>query len=304
MDWDRLRVFFKIAEIGSFSKAAEVLYISQSALSRQVALLEKELNCVLFYRIPRGLKLTHKGELLYKTVQEITVQLASTEMMLIENKDAPRGVVRVAVTHVLGVHWFSEQLLEFSKRYPEIHFQFTFTDCEVNLASKQYDISITLSPPSDPDFITSKPMPSAAGIFGSKAYLEKQGTPTCIKDLDQHRLMIFQEKRTDPTFLSHFRWLLEVGRPSQKPRPHVLALNSFQGLYYAAQKDLGLVQLPLFLVPPEDDLVEVLQQESKPLVFRYVACTRHSLTLKRVFIFRQYILQKLNEFFQQNISHS
>jgi DNA-binding transcriptional LysR family regulator len=297
VDWDRLRIFFKIAEIGSFSKAAEVLYVSQSALSRQVALLEKELNCLLFYRIPRGLKLTHKGELLHKTVQEITVQLASTEMMLIENKDAPRGVVRVAITHVLGVHWLSEQLLEFSRRYPEIHFQLTFADCEVNLASKQYDISITLSPSSDPDFVTSNPLPSPSGIFGSKVYLEKRGSPTCIEDLDKHRLMIFQEKRSDHSFLAHFRWLLEVGRSPQKPRSHVLALNSFQGLSYAAQKGLGLVQLPKFFVSPQDGLVEVLQAEVKPLVFRYVACTRQSLSLKRVFIFRQYILQKLDAFF-------
>ena len=297
MDWDRLRIFLKVAEIGNLSKASEVLYLSQSALSRQVSLLEKELNCFLFYRLPRGLKLTYKGEMLFKTVQEITAQLASTEMKLIENKDAPRGIVRVAITHVLGTHWFLAELKAFARLYPEIHFQLTFTDCQVDLASKQQDLSITLSPASDPDFITSNPIPSPSGVFASKAYLEKYGTPSCVEDLDQHQLLIFQGKRADQLFSSHLRWLLEIGRPNQVARKPLLTLNHFQGLYRAAQQGLGLVQLPNFLHTPGDGLVEVLEKVKKPLVHRYVACTRQALTLKRVFIFRNYIIKKLQERF-------
>lgn len=297
MDWDRLRIFLKVAEIGNLSRASENLYVSQSALSRQISLLEKELNCSLFYRLPRGLKLTYKGELLYKTVQEITAQLASTEMKLIENKDAPRGVVRVAVTHVLGTQWLLGQLKEFAKLYPEIHFQLTFTDCQVDLTSKQYDISITLSPASDPDFVVSKPLPSSSGVFASKAYLKKHGVPKVVSDLDQHQLLLFQEKKTEQLFLSHLRWILELGRQGQPPRKHVLALNSFQGLYQAVKQGLGLAQLPSFLHTPGDGLVEVLQDVDKPMVHRYVACTRQALALKRVLIFRNYIVKKLEDQF-------
>ena len=76
MDWDKLRIFHAAAEAGSFTHAGEMLRMSQSAVSRQVSALEKELRVALFHRHARGLVLTEQGEMLFGTASEILNKLA------------------------------------------------------------------------------------------------------------------------------------------------------------------------------------------------------------------------------------
>ena len=82
MDWDKLRIFHAAAEAGSFTHAGEALSISQSAVSRHISSLERDLNVPLFHRHARGLVLTEQGELLYRTAQEVFSKLATTQILL------------------------------------------------------------------------------------------------------------------------------------------------------------------------------------------------------------------------------
>ena len=95
MDWDKLRIFHAAAEAGSFTHAGESLRMSQSAVSRQVSALEKELKVSLFHRHARGLVLTEQGEMLFGTASEImnthplTIEptaFASSALALMEEK--------------------------------------------------------------------------------------------------------------------------------------------------------------------------------------------------------------------------
>ncbi len=79
MDWDKLRIFHAAAEAGSFTHAGETLSISQSAVSRHISALERDLHVPLFHRHARGLVLTEQGELLYRTAQEVFSKLATTQ---------------------------------------------------------------------------------------------------------------------------------------------------------------------------------------------------------------------------------
>ena len=78
MDWDRIRIFYTVAESGSFTKAGDVLGLSQSAVSRQIGALERELRAPLFHRHTRGLILTEQGELLWRAAREMTQRLERT----------------------------------------------------------------------------------------------------------------------------------------------------------------------------------------------------------------------------------
>ena len=84
MDWDKLRIFHAVAEVGSFTRAGETLNLSQSAVSRQISSLEDSIGVLLFHRHARGLLLTEQGELLHKTAKEIFGKLALIEGQLTE----------------------------------------------------------------------------------------------------------------------------------------------------------------------------------------------------------------------------
>src|SRR5581483_8439466 len=121
MDWDKLRVFHAVAEAGSFTHAGEALNLSQSAVSRQVSALERELSVPLFHRHARGLILTEQGELLFRTTRDVFSKLATAEIMLADSKDKPSGDLKVTTTVALGTGWLTPRLGEFIKLYPDIH---------------------------------------------------------------------------------------------------------------------------------------------------------------------------------------
>ena len=91
MDWDKLKIFHAVTQAGSFTKAGDVLNLSQSAISRQIQSLEYELKCSLFQRHARGLSLTENGETLYKTANEVISKIKEVETDLVERKDKPSG---------------------------------------------------------------------------------------------------------------------------------------------------------------------------------------------------------------------
>ena len=87
MDWDRVRVFHAVAQAGSFTRAAERLGLSQSAISRQIGALEEDLGTPLFHRHARGLVLTEQGEILLHTANEVAKRMASVQTALGESRD-------------------------------------------------------------------------------------------------------------------------------------------------------------------------------------------------------------------------
>ncbi|MGD9829631.1 MAG: LysR family transcriptional regulator, partial [Hyphomicrobiaceae bacterium] len=102
MDWDKLRIFHAAAEAGSFTHAGDVLNMSQSAVSRQVSALERELKMPLFHRHARGLVLTEQGELLYRTAHEVFAKLHAAEILLTDTTTKPSGDLRVTAPPGFG----------------------------------------------------------------------------------------------------------------------------------------------------------------------------------------------------------
>src|ERR1700726_4528124 len=102
MDWDKLRIFHTVATAQSFTRAGEILNLSQSAISRQVGALEEHLQVALFHRHARGLLLTEQGEILFKTVSDILGRLSSAENALLETRERPRGPLKITAPVSLG----------------------------------------------------------------------------------------------------------------------------------------------------------------------------------------------------------
>src|ERR1700722_18944092 len=98
MDWDKLRIFYIVAESGSFTRAASRLEISQSAISRQVSTLEDRMGVPLFHRHARGLILTEQGELLFRTAREVFTELSMIQARITENTKFSQGVLKIAST--------------------------------------------------------------------------------------------------------------------------------------------------------------------------------------------------------------
>jgi DNA-binding transcriptional LysR family regulator len=136
MDWDKLRIFHAAAEAGSFTHASDGLRMSQSAVSRQVSALEKELGISLFHRHARGLVLTEQGELLFRTASDVLNKLQTAETLLADSTTKPAGELRITSTISLGSVWVTQRIREFIEVYPDIRIELILNDEPVDLSSR------------------------------------------------------------------------------------------------------------------------------------------------------------------------
>lgn len=119
---DLYKVFFVVAKFKSMTKAAELLYVSQPAVSKSIKNLEEQLGTHLFNRTSKGLEPTAEGELLYERIRPILIALQNVENELTEYKELDMGEVRIGVSSVLTKCILLEALGQFKAKYPNVKF--------------------------------------------------------------------------------------------------------------------------------------------------------------------------------------
>jgi DNA-binding transcriptional LysR family regulator len=120
MNLNHLALFHAVAQAGSFSGGADRLGISQPAVSKQIAELERNLKVRLFDRLPRGIRLTEAGELLAGYARQLFGLAADAERALAELRGLERGRLAVGASTTIGSYWLPGVLAEFHRAYPGI----------------------------------------------------------------------------------------------------------------------------------------------------------------------------------------
>ena len=293
MDWDKLKIFHTVAEAGSFTKASTVLNLSQSAISRQIQSLENELKIHLFERHARGLVLTSNGEYLYKTAHEVITKLKDVEAALGDEKDQLTGKLTVTTVVSFGTTWLTPRIKEFMDLNPEIEIELIFDDKELDLATRQADVAIRMRRPKQLNLIQKKFVDFNYHIYGSNKYLEKNGYPKNLRDLDKHKFITYGKGTPSPVYNPD--WVLKVGTKDGKKRRSLMKVNSVYGLLLAVQSGVGLAALPDYIAYNISGITKVLPDETgKPTETHFV----YPSSLKnnaRLIAFRNFLFSKVNE---------
>ncbi len=293
MDWDKLRIFYAVAEAGSFTHAGETLNLSQSAVSRQISALEDSLGTALFHRHARGLILTEQGELLDRAAREVFHKLAMAESMLSESKDRLTGPLRVNATLAFGSTWLTARIREFIELYPDIDVSLLVTNRELDLAMREADCAIRMTPPTQPDLVQRHLMTVHNHAYAAPEYLKRHGMATTPADLDEHKLIVYGSDAKPP--VPNLNWLLTVGRESGARRP-VLRVNNVYGIFRAVESGLGVASLPDYVVNSHGDkLVGVLPDLEGPLYEAFFVYPEEQRKSKRIAVFRDFLIRKVAE---------
>jgi len=120
MNLRQLEYFYNIAKLGSFSKAAEKLYVAQPAISMAIKQLEEEFEFQLFTRSKRLVSLTNEGEEVYRHVTEIFEKLSNLCAEVDDIKGVNRGTVHIGIPEMLGNYYFTETITDFKIDHPNI----------------------------------------------------------------------------------------------------------------------------------------------------------------------------------------
>jgi DNA-binding transcriptional LysR family regulator len=189
LDWDKVKTFHAAAEHGSLTAAADILRISQSAVSRQITALEQDLDISLFHRHARGLTLTEQGHILYKAAQDMAHKVALARSSLLDSREKPQGLLRVSTPISLGSNWLTSVLPEFMEMYPDIDVQLFLEDEEHDLSAFDVDCALRPWPTTQGDVIERKLGVITQSIYASHSYLATHGAPTSVLDLDNHKIV-------------------------------------------------------------------------------------------------------------------
>ena len=187
MDWDKLKVFYSVAECGSFTKAAITLDISQSAISRQISRLEEMLSTPLFYRHARGLTLTEQGETLFKTTREVFSELTLAEREIKTSAYEVIGSLTIVSPVAFGNSWMIPKLPEFLAKYPYLQLVLKFSDSAVDLRTYDADVSISGIEGDGEAVLSHHLITVPMRIYSSKEYLLENGVPRGRVNPTTHR---------------------------------------------------------------------------------------------------------------------
>jgi len=130
MDNQNLKAFITVAELGSFSDAADRLYLTQSAISKRIALLEQQIGKRLFDRIARQVSLTEAGNELLPRARRILQEYENALQAINDLSGEASGTLRLAISHHLGLHRLPPILKEFAQQYPNVTLDIEFMDSE------------------------------------------------------------------------------------------------------------------------------------------------------------------------------
>ncbi len=288
MDWDKLKTFHAAAEAGSLTGAAELLNLSQSAVSRQISALETNLGVKLFHRHTRGLLLTEPGRVLFEAAGEVSARVTLAESNLQDLRDAPSGTLRVTAPTAFGAIWLAPRLAKFAATYPQIRLRLILADHELDVSNLETDIAIRPWAARQNDVIQRKLMEVDQHLYGSAAYFARKGEPATEASLDGHDFVAYGPRHLAP--IPKLNWALNLGQDaSTTPREPVMEVNTIAGIVKAVEAGLGMAGLPSYVANDDDKLVRVLPDTVGPAFEIYMLYPQELKGSRRVAAFGDFL---------------
>jgi DNA-binding transcriptional LysR family regulator len=270
MEVDTLRMFVKVAELGSFTRAAEHLGLSKARVSMAVRALETDVGSRLLQRSTRAVRLTPNGEEFLSRARQL-VSDADELASLFQAPSSLRGRVRVDMPQGLARLTFIPRLPELLAGHPHLEVQLSTTDRRVDIIREGFDFVLRVGKLEESGLVARRLGEMVMMNCASPAYIRKYGTPRTLEDLDDHLVVHYSTRFGTDTPGFEYR---EGNTYRERPMRSLITVNSTDSYRAACLVGLGIIQSPRMGLLPSvtaGELVEVLPQHtSQPLLVSLV----------------------------------
>ena len=191
IDLNDLRVFERVAALGSFSAAARLLDLPKSSVSRSIQRLERALSTRLMQRTTRELTLTEAGQALHERCADLLGQLDRTIELVGSLNDGPRGVLRVSAGIGFGINVLVDLLPVFTRRHPNVRIALDLSSAPADLIGDRVDVAIRMGPMPNSQNVARRLGVLHRYLCAAPVYLARRGTPQNVEDLRDHDLIEF-----------------------------------------------------------------------------------------------------------------
>ncbi|GCE89183.1 LysR family transcriptional regulator [Komagataeibacter diospyri] len=269
---DLFRIFARVVETASFTKAADTLKMPRSTVSTAVQELESRLGTRLLARTTRSVAPTPDGMAFYDHCKRLVADVEEAEALFRHDRGNPRGLLRVDMPGRIGRLLVAPALPVFLDRYPEIGIELGVTDRAINLIEDGIDCVLRVGPLSDSGLIARRMGELAIINVASPAYLARHGVPHSPADLPEHEAVHYGSPSSGR--VEAWEWM-EGDRTRAMDLPGRVSVNSAETLVACCLAGLGLIQVPAYDVRHHiaaGELVEVMPRyraEPMPMTLLY-----------------------------------
>ncbi|MGR5149500.1 LysR family transcriptional regulator [Photobacterium alginatilyticum] len=187
-------IFNMLATSGSFTKTAEKLNVSKSYVSKQLNLLEKNLDIKLAQRTTRCLNLTAEGRVFAQYCAEVVNSVQNTNSMMMDVREKVSGKIKLALPRSFGTMHIIPALDELHKKHPLLQFEISLFDHKVDMLEEEIDLWITTHKIIDEEYITQRIADTRFVVAASPEYLVSHEPPHHPNDLLLHNCLIHNDK--------------------------------------------------------------------------------------------------------------
>jgi len=281
---DAMRLFSRIVELGSFTKAAEELQLPRATVTLAVQQLEARLGVRLLQRTTRHVSATLDGQAYHLRCQQILQDVEDAETVF-SSASLPRGKLRVDLQGTQALHFVLPRLGEFHAKYPDIELDIGLGDRFVDLVREGVDCVLRSGEPKDSSMVGRRVALLDQVTCASRDYLQRRGTPQTLEDFRAHDAVNYVgvNGRTLP-----FEFLID-GETHRIQLGGPVTVSSAYAYAACCTAGMGFVQVPRYHVDEQlrsGTLVEVFPDWAPPPmpVSMMYPNARHLSSRVRVFI--------------------
>jgi len=243
---DGVTLFVDVVRLGGFTRAAEHLSLTRSAVGKAIARLEARLDVRLFHRTTRVQSLTEDGQIYYEHCLRALAELQAAEAQMESGRHQVAGRLRVSMPVLFGRHCIAPILLELAREHPSLELLLSFSDRPVDVLAEGFDLAVRsgfLGHESE-GLRARKLVVQRKRVCASPDYLAAHGRPQNTGELASHSILIYRRADRINT------WQLPdaTGRITEMPLSSRLQLDDLEAIADAATAGLGLAWLPEWLV--------------------------------------------------------
>ncbi|WP_374608407.1 LysR family transcriptional regulator [Diaphorobacter nitroreducens] len=263
--FDRMHIFVRVAELASFTQAAEALGIPKASASTAVQQLETQLGTRLLHRTTRRVQLTQDGQAYYERCKDLLADVDELQSMFQHPGGAGlKGRVRIDMSTGMARNVVVPRLPELLARHPGLEVELSSTERRVDVVREGFDCVLRTGAVVDSSLVA-RPLGLVRLVnCASPAYLRAHGTPRSLADLPGHRLVHFVN--TLGARSAGFEAVVD-GALVLTPMQGALTVNNAEAYMAGCLAGLGLIQVPHLGVVDllaRGDLIEVLPQLAAP----------------------------------------
>lgn len=289
---EAMQIFVRVAELSSFTQAADSMGLPKASVSAAVQKLEARLGTRLLHRTTRKVQLTQDGQVFYERSKDLLADVEDIQTLFRSDGSGLRGRLRVDMPLAIAREVVLPQLSEFLQQHPELAIELSSTDRRVDLVREGFDCVLRVGQVVDTSLIA-RPIGAYRLInVASPSYLARYGTPQTPDDLDSHQLVHYAPTLGARSGGFEFSDPADATHVVHKPMAGAVTVNNSDAYQGACLAGLGIIQAPKAGLRGHleaDRLVEILPDHRSPPMPIYLLYANRRHLPRRVQAFMNWL---------------